>query len=62
MVNCMDFMRFATRLSYDRQFHLGLIELKPGTIIYARPLRDDGIYQEEDDIVEGWCLDGYVRS
>jgi hypothetical protein len=37
---------------------LGLFELEPGTIVFARPLREDGIYKEEDDIVEGWCLDG----
>lgn len=40
----------------------GLFELEPGTIVFARPLREDGIYKEEDDIVEGWCLDGYVSS
>jgi len=28
--------------------------------LFARPLREDGDYQEEDDIVESWCLDGYV--
>lgn len=32
--------------------------MKPGTILFARPLREDGIYREEDDIVESWCLDG----
>ena len=36
----------------------GLFELKPGTILFARPLREDGIYREEDDIAESWCLDG----
>ena len=36
----------------------GLFELKPGTVVFAWPLRDDGVYREEDDIVEGWCLDG----
>lgn len=40
----------------------GLFELKPGTILFARPLREDGIYNEENDIAEAWCLDGYVPS
>jgi len=34
--------------------------MKPGTILFARPLREDGNYREEDDIVESWCLDRYV--
>jgi hypothetical protein len=29
--------------------------------LFARPLRKDGIYSEEDDIAESWCLDGYVH-
>ena len=36
----------------------GLLELKPGTILFACPLTVDGVYHEEDDIVEAWCLDG----
>jgi hypothetical protein len=28
--------------------------------LFARPLTEDGVYREEDDIVEAWCLDGYV--
>jgi hypothetical protein len=28
--------------------------------LFARPLREDGEYREEDDIVESWCLNGYV--
>lgn len=43
-----------------QRYCLGLLELKPGTILFARPLREDGIYLEENDIVESWCLDGYV--
>jgi hypothetical protein len=39
---------------------IGLLELEPGTILFARPLREDGIYMEENDIAESWCLDGYV--
>ena len=39
---------------------IGLLELEPGTILFTRPLCEDGIYLEEDDIVESWCLDGYV--
>jgi len=39
-------------------FFSGLLELKTGTILFARPLREDGIYREEDDIAECWCLDG----
>jgi hypothetical protein len=39
---------------------LGLLELEPGTILFARPLREDGTYLEEDDIAEAWCLDGYA--
>lgn len=39
---------------------IGLLELEPGTILFARPLRKDGIYLEEHDIVVSWCLDGYV--
>jgi hypothetical protein len=38
----------------------GLLELEPGTILFARPLTEDGVYLEEDDIAEAWCLDGYV--
>jgi len=34
--------------------------MKPRTILFARPLREDGIYSEEDDIAESWCLEGYV--
>jgi len=37
------------------------LELEPGTILFARPLREDGIYREEDDIAESWCLDGYAH-
>ena len=40
----------------------GLLELEPGTILFARPLREDGVYLEENDIAEAWCLDGYVGS
>ena len=36
----------------------GLFELTPGTILFARPLTGDGIYLEENDIAEAWCLDG----
>ena len=36
----------------------GLFELEPGTILFARPLTEDGVYHEEDDIVEAWCMDG----
>jgi hypothetical protein len=39
----------------------GLFELEAGTILFARPLREDGYYREEDDIVESWCLNGYVE-
>lgn len=28
--------------------------------MFARPLCEDGIYLEEDDIAECWCLDGYA--
>lgn len=35
-----------------------LFELEPDTIIFARPLCEDGVYREEDDIVEGWYLNG----
>ena len=38
----------------------GLFELECGAILFARPLREDGEYREEDDIVESWCLNGYV--
>ena len=41
---------------------IGLLELEPGTILFARPLREDGIYREEDDIAESWCLDGYAHA
>jgi len=47
---------------YLLYFNKGLLELKPGTILFARPLTEDGVYQEENDIVEAWCLDGYVYS
>ena len=30
--------------------------------MFARPLREDGKYEEENDIVEAWSLDGYVFS
>ena len=43
---------------YNNIFCSGLLELKPGMILFARPLCEDGIYQEENDIVESWCLDG----
>ncbi len=36
----------------------GLFELEPGTILFARPLTKDGIYLEENDVVESWCLEG----
>ena len=36
----------------------GLFKLEPGTILFARPLTDDGLYNEENDIAEAWCLDG----
>ena len=42
-------------------FIIGLVELEPGTLLFARPLREDGIYQEEDDIAQAWCLDGYAH-
>ena len=38
--------------------NIGLFELEPGTVLFARPLTEDGIYHEEDDIVEAWCMDG----
>jgi len=38
----------------------GLLELEPGTILFAWPLQEDGIYQEKDNIAESWCLDGYA--
>ena len=55
-------MLFSFRLSiqiysYNYMF-IGLLELEPGTILFARPLREDGIYSEEDDIAQAWCLDG----
>ena len=34
--------------------------MESGTILFARPLRSDGVYQEKDDIVEAWCLNGWV--
>jgi hypothetical protein len=36
--------------------------MEPGTILFARPLTDDGVYHEERDIAEAWCLDGYIHS
>ena len=47
-------------LFYIPLWQSGLIKLAPGTILFARPLTGDGIYLEENDIVEAWCLDGYV--
>jgi hypothetical protein len=32
--------------------------MEPGTILFARPLTDNGIYCEENDIAEAWRLDG----
>ena len=40
---------------------IGLVELEPGTLLFTRPLREDGTYQEEDDIAQAWCLDGYTQ-
>jgi hypothetical protein len=36
--------------------------MEAGTILFARPLRMDGHYQEKDDIVEAWCLNACVHS
>ena len=38
--------------------------MESGTILFARPLRSDGDYdyQEKDDIVEVWCLNGWVKK
>lgn len=44
----------------DKNMFIGLLELAPGTILFARPLLEDGIYLEEHDIAEAWCLDGYA--
>ena len=54
------YLSFNFKTISDNNTILGLLELEPGTILFARPLQDDGIYLEEDDIVESWCLDGYV--
>ena len=40
---------------------IGLFELESGTILFAWPLRKDGLYREEEDIVEAWSLNGYVE-
>ena len=52
-----DILNTAPIYNYNISF-LGLQELEPGTILFARPLREDGIYHEENDLVETWCLDG----
>jgi hypothetical protein len=49
---------FYLYITFPTDPHLGLFELEPGIIVFAQPLREDGIYKEEDDIVEGCCLDG----
>ena len=50
---------FYISFSYNNLF-IGLLELEPGTILFARPLCKDGVYLEEHDTVVSWCLDGYV--
>ena len=45
-------------MTTDNHPLLGLFELEPGTVVFAWPFREDGVYHEKDDIVEGWCLDG----
>jgi len=50
-------------ISYSNEnTYIGLLELEPGTILFARPLCEDGIYLEKDDIAESWCLDGYALN
>ena len=49
------------QLTHFRTIISGLFELESGTILFARPLRKDGRYREEDDIVEAWCLNGYDK-
>jgi hypothetical protein len=48
------------RIYSDNILFIGLLEIEPGAILFARPLREDGVYLEEDDVVESWCLDGYA--
>jgi len=56
--------RYGRRIGY---FHIyifniplssGLFELETGTILFARPLCEDGNYDEKNDVAEAWCLDG----
>ena len=49
---------FRQNTTADNLLFLGLFELEPGTIVFAWPFREDGVYDKKDDIVEGWCLDG----
>jgi len=37
-----------------------LFELETGTILFARPLCEDGKYDEKDDIAVAWCIDGCI--
>jgi hypothetical protein len=48
-------------LTFLNVITLGLFEMESGTILFARPLRTDGNYQEKDDIAEAWCLNGCVK-
>ena len=36
----------------------GLFELEHSTVLFAWPLTNNGIYNEENDIAEAWCLMG----
>src|SRR6266567_8221447 len=47
-------------ITFLKKIAPGLFELESGAILFARPLRKDGNYREEDDIVESWCLNGCV--
>jgi hypothetical protein len=47
----MNLIKFGDLISL---LNTGLFELEPGTILFARPLMEDGIYHEEHDIVEAW--------